>query len=253
MIQLFVSDIDGCLAEPYHPYDLVAFQDLARRVAEAEAGTGRPRFTLCSGRAYAYVEAVCQALGVRVPALFEAGAGLFDPVAARVSWHPAFTDEMARNLRAIRDWLDEAIRGTRLMPDLGKRTQAGIIGADRAEVARLVPVVEQYVRAHYDGFEVLHTPFSIDVVPAVLTKAQGMAWLADYTGVPLSAIAYIGDSNGDIGALRRVGRSYAPANGAPEVKAIVDRVTEGALIAGVLEAYDACTGAYEAPGHGYVP
>ncbi|HEX7069182.1 MAG TPA: HAD family phosphatase, partial [Rhodothermales bacterium] len=87
MIRLFVSDIDGCLSEAYRPYDIPAFSRLAAMVADAGGlgdKPGIPAFSLCSGRAFAYVEAMTQLLGISTPVLFEAGGGIFDPVAVRV-------------------------------------------------------------------------------------------------------------------------------------------------------------------------
>ncbi|GIV58956.1 HAD hydrolase family protein [Rhodocaloribacter litoris] len=243
MIRLFVSDIDGCLAEPYRPYDLRRFQELAALVSTAGPVGHHPEwpaFTLCSGRPYSYVEAVTQALGLQVPVLFEAGAGLFDPVRARVSWHPAFSEDLAAALATIRHWLEERIRGTSMIYDMGKRTQAGVIGPDPDEVARLFPVVEEHVARHYPGFRVLLTSASIDVVPAHLTKEQGIAWLSEQTGVPLEAMAFIGDTEGDLGALGVVGYAFAPANATAAVKEQVGHVTRGAVIEGVLEAYAWC-------------
>jgi hydroxymethylpyrimidine pyrophosphatase-like HAD family hydrolase len=78
---------------------------------------------------------------------------------------------------------------------------------------------------------------SIDVVPRSLEKEAGMRWLSKVTGVSLQNMAYIGDANGDIGALQLVGHSFAPANAAADVKSVVDTVTNGSDIDGVIEAY----------------
>ena len=50
MIKLFVTDIDGCLAEPYEPYDLEALSTL-RRLADGAQGPA-PALSICSGRPY---------------------------------------------------------------------------------------------------------------------------------------------------------------------------------------------------------
>lgn len=242
-VRLFVSDIDGCLSEPYCAYDLERFVALAGLARAAEAEPWRPRFSLCSGRAYPYVEAMSQVLGLRAPVLFESGGGLFDPVAARVRWNPAFTPDVAAQLDAVRRWFeDDALPGTGLMYDYGKRTQAGVIGPDHEEVAAWVPRVEAYVAERHPELVVFHTPVSIDVVARAITKREAMPWLADVAGVDVAEIAYIGDTNGDLGALAAVGFSFAPANADPAVRAAVDVVTEGSVTDGVLEAYRWCLG-----------
>jgi len=244
VIKLFISDIDGCLAEPYHPFDLPRYLELTAHIQTAgklHEHSEWPAFSVCSGRAYPYVEAITQALGVQVPVLFESGGGLFDPVAAQVTWHPHFTAEVEAQIQGVRRWLiKECIPGTGLMYDFGKRTQAGIVGPDTEEVYAQVPVVEQYVARHFPDLVVFHTPISIDVVATTITKQQGLQWLGEWLGCPLEEMAYIGDTNGDLGALASVGYAFAPANATEAVKEQVRVVTEQPLIEGVLAAYRWC-------------
>ena len=243
MIDFFVSDIDGCLAEPFTPYDLATMQRLASSIAAAgTAGRdGWAPFTLCTGRPQPYVEAMTQALGLQLPALFEAGGGLFDPVKGQHAWSPHFDAEAEEGIAEVRRWLTADVLPTSsLMLDHAKRTQAGVIGPDEAEVQRLVPRITQFADELGIGFTTYHTPVSIDVTPRGITKDVGIAWLADELGGSLDRLAYIGDTGGDVEALRKVGFAFAPANANPEVKAVVDMVTEGSVLAGVLEAYTWC-------------
>lgn len=238
-IQLFVSDIDGCIAEPYQPYDVAGIQEL-RQLIEASPEI---RFALCSGRPYPYVEAVTQLLGLSTPVLFESGGGMFDPVKAAVAWNPILTQEIEEELADIRRWLiDEILPGTSMMYDVGKRTQAGIIGPRKDEIDAAVAVVEDYVAARHPTFDVFHTDVSIDAVHQRITKVEGMRWLADTLDIELPKIAFIGDTNGDIGALEIVGRSFSPANGTDLVRLAVQEVTKGSVVRGVIEAYRTCVG-----------
>ena len=106
MIRLFLADIDGCLSEPYVPFDLDGFRRLRDWGLRAETDDRVPRLGLCSGRSYAYVEAMAQALGLRAPALFESGGGRFDLADARITWNPALTPgteaALARGMEAVR-------------------------------------------------------------------------------------------------------------------------------------------------------
>ncbi len=250
VIKLFVSDIDGCLAEPFRPFDRARFQELAAYAGAAGAldGDGAlPAFSLCSGRALPYVEAVTQALGLHLPVLFEAGGGLFDLASGRVQWHPAFTRDLQEQIDAVRRWMMQiCLPGTRLAYDYGKRTQAGLIGPDADEIEALVPVVERYVAEHFPGLCVFHTPISIDVLAEGITKKDGLRWLGERLGCPVDQVAFIGDTNGDLGALEDVGFSFAPANAAEAVRRRVHVVTDGPYIDGVLEAYRWCAARNEA-------
>ncbi|MDT0632093.1 HAD hydrolase family protein [Rubrivirga sp. S365] len=242
MIRLFLSDIDGCLSEPYTAYDLDGFAQLRRWAGRAETDPRYPRLGICSGRAYAYVEAVAQALGLRAPALFESGGGRFDLEGARITWNPALTPEVERDLDAVRAFLLEAVvpRSETVLFDYGKRSQAGIVGPVPGECERHLPDVEAFVAAHAPDLVAYHTPYSVDVVPAALTKVLALQWLADADGLDLAEIAFIGDTNGDAPAIAACGLGFAPANGARPAREAADVVTEGAVLDGVLEAYRVC-------------
>ena len=244
VIKLFVSDIDGCLAEPYHSVDLSQYVALAAHIKTA----GRlhnhdtwPAFSMCSGRAYSYVEAMTQMLGVQMPVLFESGGGMFDPVATTVTWHPHFSADIEAQIRGISRWLiEECIPGTGLMYDFGKRTQAGVVAADTEEITAQLPGVKEYVAKHFPDLCVFHTSISIDIVAATITKQQGLQWLGEQLGCTLEEMAYIGDTNGDLGALASIGHSFAPANATEIVKQQVHMVTDPSLTEGVLAAYRWC-------------
>lgn len=241
VIKLFVTDIDGCLSMPYEPYDLDGFAALRDHARAADREDVAPPLSICSGRAYSYVEAVTQALGVTIPVLFESGGGRFDPVAAQTTWNPALTDEIEAELETVRHWLATAVvPGTKMSVDHAKRTQAGVVSPDPEEIRALRPEVLQFVNETVPDLHVFTTDVSIDVVPDGITKKSGLQWLAEHLGVGLSEIAYIGDTDGDLPALRAVGHSFAPTNAREVVTDAVDHVTDGAVIDGTLEAYRQC-------------
>lgn len=245
MIKLFISDIDGCLAEPYRPFDLDRIQVLARHATvAAEPGEIdiRPSVSLCSGRAYSYVEAMAQALGLTTPVLFESGGGMFDPVAARTIWNPSFTSEVEAQLQEIRAWMLEQLCGpdTSIFLDHNKRTQAGIASPNTDEIEACLPAVEEAVADIAPDMHVFTTHISIDVLPVNITKKQGLEWLGRHLDIKLDEMAYIGDTGGDLPALDEVGVSFAPANAEKLVRERVDVVTESPVLAGTLEAFEWC-------------
>ena len=239
MIKLFVTDIDGCLAEPYEPYDLEALSTL-RRLADGAQGPA-PALSICSGRPYPYVEAMTQALDLTTPVLFEAGGGRFDPVAAQTTWSPKLTDEMEAKLNTVQQWfLRECVPGTSMSLDHAKHTQTGVVSPEVDEIRALCPRTEQFVAENALGLHVFSTDVSVDVVPPGITKREGLAWLADHLGLGLEEIAYIGDADSDLEGLRAVGLSFAPPNATEAVRAQADHVPESAVIGGTLEAYRYC-------------
>lgn len=242
MIRLFLADIDGCLSEPYRAFDLDGLARLRALAARAEADPAVPRLGLCSGRSYAYVEAVAQLLDLRAPALFESGGGRFDLPVARIRWNPALTPEVERELDAVRAYyLEELVaKHAGFSLDYGKRAQAGVVHPDPAVITAVLPQVRAFVTDRFPDLHVFETPVSIDVVPAALTKVQAIRWAAEEEGVGLEEVAFIGDTRGDAGAIAAVGVGFAPANAAEAAKDAADVVTERAVLAGVLEAFAWC-------------
>ncbi|MDX1421227.1 MAG: HAD family phosphatase, partial [Rubricoccaceae bacterium] len=159
MIKLFLADIDGCLSEPYRPFDLDGFGRLRAWVARAESDPPFPRLSVCSGRSYAYVEAIAQALDLRAPALFESGGGRFDLPAARIEWNPALTPEVERELDAVRAFYlrEVAPRDRAFSLDYGKRAQAGIVHPDPPRIAEVLPAVRDFVTDRFPDLHVYHT------------------------------------------------------------------------------------------------
>ena len=246
MIRLFLADIDGCLSEPYRPFDLAGFARLRAWAERAETDDRWPRLGICSGRAYAYVEATAQALGLSGPALFESGGGRFDLPTATIAWNPALTPETERALDRVREFfLREIVAGAPAISlDYGKRAQAGIVSPNLGECVTFLPAAHQIV-SHVQqetgvALQPFSTPWSIDVVPAELTKVQALKWVAEQEGLDMDEVAFIGDSDGDMGAMEAAGLGFAPANADVSVQAAADVVTDGELVAGVGEAYVLC-------------
>jgi hydroxymethylpyrimidine pyrophosphatase-like HAD family hydrolase len=243
--KLFLVDIDGCLSEPYTPFRLDAFARLRAWIARAEADPRVPPIGICSGRSYAYVEATAQALGLRAPALFESGGGRFDLPEARITWNPALSPAVEADLAAVRAFLLERVvpRSPTVSYDYGKRSQAGIVSPVAGECEAFLPEVEAFVAGRFPGLIPYITPFSIDVVPAALTKVRAIEWLTGAEGLTLDEVAFVGDTVGDAEALRAVGRGFAPSNADAAAQAAADVVTRGAVLDGVEEAFALCLAA----------
>jgi len=235
MIKLFVSDIDGCLAMPYESFRMDRIRELMDRIQEP----GRPVFSLCSGRAYAYVEAMTQLLGIRVPTLFESGAGMFDVTTGTSKFHPSFTPAIRRDVKDIQAFMEQVIdRCPGLSMDHAKLTQGAAAGREEYGLYDALAEIKEFVDREFPHFNTFHTHISIDVVPEGLTKAEGISWLAEEMGLSMEEVAFIGDTNGDLPALKIVGSSFCPANGQDALKAQVDHASALCDIDAVIEAFD---------------
>ncbi|GAB5517824.1 MAG: HAD hydrolase family protein [Rhodothermales bacterium] len=241
-VKLFVADIDGCLSEPYAPFDLTGLATLRQMIQVAQAGHPTlPLFTLCSGRPFPYVEAMGQALGIQQPMLFEAGAGCFDPVANTITWHPRLTDAMIEQSRAVTAWAErDLIQRYPLALDHAKRTQVSLVARTPELITELLPEVEEVVAREAPDLTVFQTSHSIDIHSPELTKAEGLRWLGQQSGIDLAHMAYIGDSEGDRLALLAVGHAFAPANASAALQHDAIQWSSETFVAATTEAYRTC-------------
>lgn len=220
---------------PYESFRMDRIRELMDRIQEP----GRPVFSLCSGRAYAYVEAMTQLLGIRVPTLFESGAGMFDVTTGTSKFHPSFTPAIRRDVKDIQVFMEQVIdRYPGLSMDHAKLTQGAAAGREEYGLYDALAEIKEFVDREFPHFNTFHTHISIDVVPEGLTKAEGISWLAEEMGLSMEEVAFIGDTNGDLPALKIVGRSFCPANGQDALKAQVDHASALCDIDAVIEAFD---------------
>lgn len=264
-IELFVADIDGCLTNPFETPDW----DLLTRIRELNRMSREdphvPPLTLCTGRPLPYAESVAQWLDVRHPFVFES-AGLYDlqnnclltgvpgiGSKDRIQAGTAPVDDelvmpldrligspLLEPITRMKSWLIEELipRYPGTLLEFTKLMDAGIVSMDTAAIRLMLTEIQAHAAAH-PGLEVHDTDISVNILIAGNNKEMGLRLISRQTGIPLDRIAYIGDSSGDIPALRIAGMPHAPANAAPVVRALTD-VThmEGRATLAVLQAYE---------------
>jgi hydroxymethylpyrimidine pyrophosphatase-like HAD family hydrolase len=74
---------------------------------------------------------------------------------------------------------------------------------------------------------------ALNIHPAHINKASGLAWLADVTDIDFQAVGGVGDSDVDTEFLQLVGYAAAPANATDSVKAAVQYVSAHYTAAGL--------------------
>ena len=239
MIQLFVLDIDGCVTFPFEtpPWDAITgIRELNQQSRHVDS---TPAITLCTGRPFPYTEAVAQYLDIRFPYIFESGGGLFDPVQHELFFSPDFDDRAKQEKEAISEFVEQQV-----LPDYNsahleftKYTDVGIVGNNPEHIRQMYEKIREWVEPRYSDVEVHTTEVSVNVIRKSCNKGEGIKQISNHTGIPLENIAYIGDSSGDLTAIRKAGFAVAPANAIQEVKAAVDKTMEGEATRGVWEAY----------------
>lgn len=279
MIEYFVSDVDGCLATPFQEPDwealsqIRAYHKRARLDRQTQGESPYPLLSICTGRPLAYTESLTQWLGIRTPFVFES-ALVFDletyqvrgAATHRNAWiqtdpstihtitatgdyeldnfsslsqHPGI-----RDIHQVKEWFlqDVVPRYPEMSIEFAKILDAGLVCHDPELVDIVEKETELYLKKHaLTHLEIHTTDVSINVLLGGNNKGLGLRLLANAFQTPLSQIAYIGDSSGDIPALDLVVRPFTPANARRIVRQqegyhhLASQTTES-----VLEAYELC-------------
>ncbi|NGP87792.1 HAD hydrolase family protein [Fodinibius halophilus] len=237
MIKLFISDIDGCISEPFTTPDWDLLAQVRRLNEQSRQDMAVPPLTLCSGRPMPYVEAVAQWLHVDLPCVFESG-GVYELENNRVEFLSSFDEEAEKQIRDLKNWLDQEIipQYPDMVIEFTKKMDAGIIHLDTEIIDELCPLFEEYVEEHYPRFEVHKTEISINIILKNNNKGAGITRLCELIDVKPEEVAYIGDSSGDIPGLGVVGHGFAPQNAADIVKDKAE-VLDASVTDAVLMAY----------------
>ena len=221
MIKLFVTDIDGCLSEPFKVPDLRILSEIRALNELSKTNDNIPPLTLCTGRPQPYAEAVAQWLNIRLPIIFES-SGLYNLKDNQIVLPPEFSDGVKKQVAKLKLWIRKEIipqfPGMEL--EYSKQMDAGVIHTDSKIVAQAFEQIRSYVSTTYPNFEVHKTPVSINTMLSGNNKRKGMEQLSNHVGVELNHIAYVGDTSGDIPALELVGHPFAPVHADEKVKEI---------------------------------
>jgi hydroxymethylpyrimidine pyrophosphatase-like HAD family hydrolase len=220
VIRLLVADVDGVLSlGEAAPFDFAVLQRLAEVNDRARHEPQYLAVTLCTGRPAPYVEVLMQAIHGFYPAIYEHGAGLYMPAPYGFKAHPALTSIVQAQLVELHTVLHDALVATNLAYfQPGKSASLSLfarVGVTLHEVAR---TAECLAHQWGDAFLVEAGATCVNVMVRGLDKAEGVRWLAHETGIPLHAMAGVGDATGDIPFMQLVGWSAAPANAQMAVK-----------------------------------
>lgn len=236
-VRVFACDVDGCLAEAGHAdYDLAALARLAELNRLSARDETVPALTFVTGRPHAYVDALSQALAVRLPMSFENGAGL----ATRHPYRYWLDPRVEAGLPALRRFAAAVEETGHLTLQPGKVASLSVFprpaGRDVHDLAdELAGMVERL------GLGLALDPSTdcVNVLVPGVEKATGFAWLCREMGLAPDEVAGVGDSVGDVAWLELCGVSFAPANAVDEVKGVATAVSSRRDVSAVVEAYEA--------------
>ncbi|RNC86038.1 MAG: HAD-IIB family hydrolase [Balneola sp.] len=238
MIRLFITDLDGCVTDPFETPDWEAYSELRRLNLKSIEDHDIPPLTICTGRPMPYAEAQALMLRITVPFIFESGGGMYDVKKNELIWSPSFNKDAERHVNEIKAWSHEQILPNfeGVIPEFAKHTDIGFIHKDSSVIDKIYKQATDLITSNYESFEVHKTDVSVNIIQSGANKGKGIAMLCDYLGIELDEVAYIGDSSGDIPGLKIVGMPFSPANAIQATKN-VSEVMKGQSTKAVVEAY----------------
>jgi hydroxymethylpyrimidine pyrophosphatase-like HAD family hydrolase len=222
MIRLVVVDVDGVLScGEAASLDFAVLQRLAELNDCARHDPTYPSVTLCTGRPVPYVEVLMQAIHGRYPAVYENGAGLYIPEPYGFKWHPAITEKTQAQLTRLQTVLHHVLVAADLAYfQPGKSASLSLFPRTSVPLRKLYDEADRLARAFGGACIVEEAATCVNVIVRGIDKAEGVLWLSRETGIPLSAMAGVGDSASDMKFMHLLGWSGAPANAHASVKQI---------------------------------
>lgn len=237
MIKLFVTDLDGCVSYPFKTPKWETINKIRELNLLSRTDETVPPLTICTGRPYPYAEAVAQWLDVRIPFVFES-AGLYNWDGNKIETALESHDGALAPIRKMKKWIQKDLLKSfpTAQLEFTKMMDAGIVCPDKDVVRKMLPLMKKKVDADYPELEIHTTDVSVNILMPGNNKLQGMKLLAKKVGVQLTEIAYIGDTGGDVPALKNVKLAFSPKNATRAVKDVTTNL-ESETTDAVLEAY----------------
>jgi len=237
MIKLFVTDLDGCISFPFRSPDWDNMAQIRKLNEESKTNKIIPPLSICTGRPYPYAEAVAQWLHIDIPFVFES-AGLYLWSGNRIK--TALKDEKKElePINELRSWISNDVLPAfpSAAIEYTKKMDAGVVAPEKSVIDEIHQIIKERVENVYPALEIHITDVSVNVLLGGNNKLQGMKLLADEINISLDEIAYIGDTGGDIPALKEVKMAFCPSNATRAVKNI-SKEMEGNTSDAVLAAY----------------
>ncbi|MGF1671670.1 MAG: HAD family hydrolase [Balneolaceae bacterium] len=237
MINLFAVDLDGCISYPFKTPSWDAINKIRELNIESRSSDIIPPITICTGRPYPYAEAVCQWLDIRLPFVFESAA-VYHWENNRIETALDGSKDLLEPINEMKKWLSLELlpKYPTAMLEFTKMIDAGVIAPSRDMINKMYEEIKTYVDINYNDLEIHCTDVSVNILIKGNNKYQGLKLLGKNLDVTLDQMAYIGDSGGDIKALRGVKQAFAPINAIDEVKKVATVIPLETTEA-VLEAY----------------
>lgn len=237
-IGLIACDIDGCFNPGKNRVNSFKELSVLRQYNHQRIDTGAPPITFISGRPLPFVEAYANFLSVLDYCICENGAMAFHPATGEVLVNPIINDDGLSALYSAKESIKEEIRKglpARLEP--GKEVSVSLNPTD-GEMPLQVLLQEVLPFIEPSKLEATHSASAVDITVKGVNKGSGISWLGELQDLHPRNMVGVGDSEGDIPFLKRVGYAGAPNNASEAVKRVVSFISSENFAAGSMSIID---------------
>lgn len=237
MIDLIISDIDGCLQpESSSAMDLDSLAKIAAWNRTAAQRRDRPIVTLCSGRPQPFAEAMCKLIGnLSVPCIAENGVWLYHPGTNEYAMDPAITPDHRAAVRDAAAWLETEFGPDGVSQQPGKMASISLYHRNPEHLRSISPRIETEFAARGWPIRVSMTWFYINCDLQHVSKATGMQRLLKMLDLAPARVAGIGDTMSDLAIREHCGWFACPRNAADQIKRHADYVADEPEARGVVQ------------------
>ncbi len=236
-IKAIYVDFDGCMspATPGAALDIELVHLIREMNQKARAGGHAPFVAINSGRPESFIEAHAQVFDIKEFSVFENGAGIFR--------FPTDTIELYLDQRIPDSIHDDFLSMSKLVKKaFGLERQPNkeynltyLFPEHDPRIAEVAGFIEKYRDAGHLPYYVDTGINFINVIVAGTDKGTGMQMIAGRTGIALSSVAGIGDSDTDLAFLDLCGITACPSNGSKGLKEKVDYVSPFPYAKGTID------------------
>lgn len=242
-MKIIYLDIEGCLRSGGRltVNNLEGLAEIQRYQLKAFDSPNLSPLTICSGRGIGYIEAMLANIGFP-PAGFwsvaENGAFVCDFRENRFELNPMIENvsEIQRISREIIPALLEKIGGQK---ESGKEICISLNPSGETSIEEYFQRVKKELSGFEKSVEITHSTAAVDITPRGVNKGTGLGFATSESGVELSKILYIGDSEGDFSAMEIAGFVACPANATEGCKELVQEKR------GYISPYDDVKGVFD--------
>lgn len=215
-IRAIVADIDGCFARGgRYPLDLGMLAKVRAWSEAAASDPSVPALCFCTARPLPYAIAMHQAAWTRLPSIVENGAIVWDPESRRRWLHPACPPDWESRMRRLLDRAAAFVaqNADDLFLEEGKSAQATFAPTRYlpGAIREVEPRIRAFAEADPEELQIDATHSVVSLMPPGVDKGAGIAFWSTLAGVPLDAVAAIGDAASDWSFMGRAAVAIAPA------------------------------------------